>query len=188
MKPIKTDSIISSEASLLEVAQQLLLVPFLFVLSGRKLNALVAAADVGSEAGRSMASLNIAAVEIGICKFLQTRYENADGALLLLSLHRQEEEHLKLVQRLREEDRFIDHFAVCSLEDPLIMVGKQESFRIAIKRLGGGSGPKNDLPDFRNDVIHASRPIIREERSRASFIRKMEYLQAINLALEECLK
>ncbi|MDQ0279070.1 CBS domain-containing protein [Arthrobacter silviterrae] len=185
-QPIELVSVISADTELLEVAKRLLLAPFQFILEGSRLCGFVTETDLGSANGKSFAYMNLAAVEVDICKYLRICCLDQELAISSLGENRQSD-LAKFINRLRSEDQFIDHFAACNLSDLLQIVIRQKEFRAEIANFGGWSRLSSGLPILRNDIMHPDRPLLGTHRSLGSFIKKIEHLQYIQKALGACL-
>ncbi|MDQ0802164.1 hypothetical protein [Arthrobacter sp. SLBN-112] len=187
-RPLIVGQLISADTRILELARKLDEHDFVFVLSGSRISGFITVADLGSTLARSFCYLQLASVEMGLSKYLRSRFPDQPLAIELLGESRQKA-HLSLVDRLKKEDQYIDDFAACSLEDLLRIVGKDQVFRQALTDNRGWQNLKSGLIDFRNDVMHPSRPLVAPGvRSVSKFVEKIENLQIIAHAVDRILR
>lgn len=180
--------LISADAGILDLARKLDEHNFVFVLSGSRISGFITVADLGSTLARSFCYLQLASVEMGLSKYLRYRFPHQADGIELLGDSRQKS-HLLLVDKLKREGQYIDDFAACSLEDLLRIAGKDDIFRQALTQNRGWQTVKSGLSDFRNDVMHPSRPIVGEGiRSVSKFVEKIENLQIIAHTVDRILR
>lgn len=187
-RPLVVSQLISADTRILELARKLCEHDFVFVLSGSQISGFITVADLGSTLARSFCYLQLASVEIGLSKYLRSRFSNQMSAIELLSETRQRA-HMSLVDKLKESDQYIDNFAACSLEDLLRIAGKDQVFRQALTSDRGWQNLKSGLSDFRNDVMHPSRPLVGAGvRSVSKFVEKIENLQIIARTVDQIVR
>lgn len=178
-RPLSIGQLISADTPILELARKLKEHDFIFVLTGSRISGFITPADLGSTLARSFAYLQLASVEISLSDFLRARFLRQKSAIELLTEARQLA-HASLVRSLKESDQFIDEIAACSFEDLLILAGKDSVFRAALPKNRGWQRLKSGLSDFRNDVMHPSRPLVAPGvRNVTKFVEKIENLQTL---------
>lgn len=179
--------LISADTPFMELARKLTEHDFLFVLAGSRISGFITTADLGSTPARSFCYLQLASVEMALSKYLRVRYPDQSAAISILSVGRQQA-HSSLVAQLREGDRYIDEISACSLEDLLRIAGNDRLFRDCLPANAGWQRLKSGLSDFRDDVMHPSRPFLTPGgRTVTKLIEKIENLQVIAGTVEELL-
>jgi hypothetical protein len=186
-RTIEIQSIIAGDTDLLDVARKLLLVPFQFILDGSHLSGFVTEADLGSATGKSFAYVKVAAVEVGLCKYLRSCYPDTEQALLVLGEKRQSELSDR-INHLKTDDQFIDHLAACGLADLLQIAGRQQEFRASVTKFGGWGRLTGGLPDLRNDIMHPDLPLLGKRRTLRKFVDKIQHLNYLQEATQICLR
>lgn len=186
-RPLTVDQLVSADTPFMELARKLDEHNFVFVLAGSRISGFITAADLGTTPSRSFCYLKLASVEMELSKYLRWRYRPQSEALAVLPPGRRNA-HGSLVAQLKEGDRYIDDIAACSLEDLLIIAGRDRPFRDALPSNRGWQKLKSGLADFRDDVMHPSRPLLTPGgRTVRKLIEKIENLQIITAAVEHLL-
>lgn len=158
MRPLTASQIVSGRASLDQLMQRLETETFLFVVDNVDVAGFITPADLGTIPVRTYFYLRLAHLENLLSDYLRSAYSDQEKAILLLSPSRQAN-HAKLAEDLRSKDKFIDDFACLSLDDLVTLAGKEPNFRSALHGEGvGWRAAKAGLADFRNDIMHPSRP------------------------------
>lgn len=184
---IAVGQLISADTPMLELAKKLNEHDFIFVLAGSRISGFITVADLGSTPARSYCYLQLASVEMGLAKYLRQRFLDQRLAISLLAESRQIK-HQALVTQLQGADQYIDDIAACSLEDLLRIAGTDKTFRASLPVDVGWQRLKSGLSDFRDDVMHPSRPLLSHGRRDVSqFIEKIENLQKMSSSIDRLL-
>jgi CBS domain-containing protein len=179
MRPLDGKILVSADTPVIEVGKALMEERMLFVVSERQITGFVTPADLGSIAVRTYVYLQLAGLESGLAAYLRRLYPKAKDALALLSDDRQEVQS-KLVAELHRQDQYIDELSACSFFDLLSIAGKTDHFREYLPKNRGWGTLKRGLSDFRNDVMHPSRPLTSaDSESTRKLVSRIENIEVL---------
>lgn len=150
-------AVVSADTGLPDVLRFLQEDPFLLVLEGRHVGAILTPADLGRPASRTYFYLLLAQLEIALAAVVRQDYPDQSLALTELTVQRQESIR-RLLGDLRSSDDLIDEVAAFSLTDLLRVAGANDAYREVFVS-GGWSWRvlSTELGRFRNDVMHPVR-------------------------------
>lgn len=173
-------AVVSADTGLPDVLRFLQDDPFLLVLEGRNVGAILTPADLGRPASRTYFYLLLAQLEIALAAVVRQDYPIQQVAFAELTDTRRGQV-LELLNRLRKSDELIDEVAALSLSDLLRIAAANPQYKAMFT-----SAPRAwheltvELGRFRNDVMHP----VREFREASStgmrallgHIRQLEHL------------
>lgn len=150
-------AVVSADTGLPDVLRFLQEDPFLLVLEGRHVGAILTPADLGRPASRTYFYLLLAQLEIALAAVVRQDYPDQAHALTELTAKRQESIR-KLLGDLRASDDLIDDVSAFSLTDLLRVAAANDTYREAFVSGGWSWRVLNaELGRFRNDVMHPVR-------------------------------
>ena len=150
-------AVVSADTGLPDVLRFLQEDPFLLVLEGRHVGAILTPADLGRPASRTYFYLLLAQLEIALAAVVRQDYPDQALALTELTAKRQESIR-KLLGDLRASDDLIDDVSAFSLTDLLRVAAANDTYREAFVSGGWSWRVLNaELGRFRNDVMHPVR-------------------------------
>ena len=150
-------AVVSADTGLPDVLTFLQDDPFLLVLEGRHVAAILTPADLGRPASRTYFYLLLAQLEIALAAVVRQDYPIQRVALAELTDSRRRQV-LELLNRLRKSDELIDEVAALSLSDLLRIAAANPQYKARFT-----SAPRAwheqtvELGRFRNDVMHPVR-------------------------------
>ena len=157
-------AVVSADTGLPDVLRFLQEDPFLLVLEGRHVGAILTPADLGRPASRTYFYLLLAQLEIALAAVVRQDYPDQSLALTELTLERQESIQ-GLLRDLRASDDLIDEVAALSLTDLLRVAGANDAYReVFVSGSWSWRALSAELGRFRNDVMHP----VREFREASS--------------------
>lgn len=160
MRPLAAELIVSGLVVVDQLMERMRAEPFLFVLEEKGITGFITPADLGTVPVRTHFYLRLAHLESTLGSYLRVRYPEQRQAVALLPEGRRDAQ-AKLADELRSTDTFIDDLACLSLKDLLDIAGKDTAFRAAVAGSGVGWGrAAKGLANFRNDVMHPTRPLV----------------------------
>lgn len=156
-RPLFECSMVSADVGLVDVLGFLQDDPFLLVVEGRSISALITPSDLGRPASRTYFYLLLAQLEIALAAWARAKYPDQGEALLELTPSRQAKVR-ELLADLRQSDSLIDVVAALSVTDLVRIAGRDAECReLWLSGKWSWTGLQDDLGDFRNDVMHPVR-------------------------------
>lgn len=150
-------AVVSADTGLPDVLRFLQEDPFLLVLDGRHVGAILTPADLGRPASRTYFYLLLAQLEIALAAVVRQDYPDQSLALNELTLARQESIR-ELLGDLRASDDLIDEVAALSLTDLLRVAAANDLYKEAfVSGAWSWRALHTELGRFRNDVMHPVR-------------------------------
>lgn len=189
MRPLDSGLLVSSDTSLIDLAQHLAEESFLLVVHGRAIAGFVTPSDMGSPAARTYFYVLLADLEVSLAELV--RFVHADegsqrSAIAALG-ERQWSAYLRHEEDQKARDTFQDPVAVLSLS-ALLRVASRTEFRPWLKdRHGvGWAGLTGGMTPFRNDVMHPVRALAwATQENMASMSRKVNQVEMLGDAARE---
>jgi len=179
-------AVVSADTGLPDVLRFLQEDPFLLVLEGRHVGAILTPADLGRPASRTYFYLLLAQLEIALAAVIRQDYPDQALALTMLTPERQESIQ-GLLSDLRARDDLIDEVAALSLTDLLRVAASNDAYKDVFV-----SGPwswrslSGELGRFRNDVMHPVREFREASpegmRKLLDQVRRLEHLTSASLS------
>jgi len=170
-------AVVSADTGLPDVLRFLQEDPFLLVLEGRHVGAILTPADLGRPASRTYFYLLLAQLEIVLAAVVRQDHPDQTLALTKLTVKRQGVIR-RLLGDLRASDDLIDVVAAFSLIDLLRVAAANEAYKEAFVS-GGWSWRvlSTELGRFRNDVMHPVRDF--REASPAGMARLLDQVHRL---------
>lgn len=160
MRPLSSQLIVSSTTTLTSLIRRLENESFLFVVDDSGIMGFVTVADLGSVHVRTHFYMRLAHLESELSESLRRLYREQAGALAHLKPKRRQRQ-AEVAKALRYQDKFIDDIACLSLEDLVTIAGRDCEFRRIIESAGvGWNKTLHGLADFRDEVMHPTRPLL----------------------------
>ena len=179
-------AVVSADTGLPDVLMFLQDDPFLLVLEGRNVAAILTPADLGRPASRTYFYLLLAQLEIALAALIRQDYPIQQVALAELTETRRRQV-LELLARLRKSDELIDEVAALSLSDLLRIAAANPHYKASFT-----SAPRSwhqqtlELGRFRNDVMHPVRDFREASpvgmRRLLEQVRRLEHLTNASLS------
>jgi len=185
MRPLAASHIVSGDAPLSDLMDRMVREPFLFVLDGTRITGFVTPADLGTIPVRTHFYLRLANLESVLGNYLRAKYPDQRTAVACLSSKRQNSQ-AGIAEDLRSKDRFIDEISCLSLDDMVVIAGKDQIFREEARKSGiGWRRATRGLAEFRNDIMHPGRILADSEEFRPGRLLDWEkHLHALTHAAE----
>lgn len=155
MRPVTRELLVSSDASVDQIAGFLAREPFLFLLAGRTVSGFITPSDMEKPEPRTFFYLLLAELEVTLARVVRSHFQDQEEAVALLAEGRRKASEA-VQEDLRERDSFLDVVGTLNVAD-LIKIAKSllrtrcNLTGIGWRELTGG------LPGFRNDVMHPAR-------------------------------
>lgn len=174
VRPLDASILISGEAKIGALIKRLQSEPFLFVVEEDSIASLLTAADLGSIHVRTHFYAHLSHLESLLSNFLRTRHMDQQAAVQRLKTPRKDS-CLSIAEDLKKSDRFLDYFSCVSLQDLIDLAGAHPDFKSAVREAGlGWNRADRGFGEFRDAVMHSSRPLSGSEYAQPDHLLKMQ--------------